>query len=485
MSLFRFSAREIRDKTLNLDIDPIETAEVFVNTAVSNRERLNAFISFTPDLAIESAKRVRELLGRKGKVGPLAGVPIAIKDNMCLRGYPTTCGSRILSEFMSPYSATVVDCLIDAGAIIIGKTNMDEFAMGSTNETSWFGPCRNPIDLDYSPGGSSGGSAASVAAMECPLALGSDTGGSIRQPAALCGMVGLKPTYGTVSRYGLVAYASSLDQIGPIARNVEDAALLFEAICGRDERDSMSVDYSFRYDPSLPNDLRDVTVGVPREYIEGADSDVAGEFDRTLDVLGALGCDMRDIELPDVREVVAAYYIIAMAEASSNLARYDGVRYGHRVADAATLDEMYNGSRSEGFGAEVKRRIMLGTYVLSAGYYDKYYQRARDMRDSVTARVGQLFKQMDIIALPTSPKSGIRLGEIQDPISMYHADIYTVLVNFIGTCAISIPCGRGENGMPVGFQLVGRPFDENSILRVATRLEAELGYQNCVERADE
>jgi aspartyl-tRNA(Asn)/glutamyl-tRNA(Gln) amidotransferase subunit A len=399
-------------------------------------------------------------------------VPIALKDNLSTIGVPTTASSRILEGFVPPYDATVVQRLERAGAVIVGKTNLDEFAMGSSTENSAFGPSRNPWDLERTPGGSSGGSAVAVAACLVPAALGSDTGGSIRQPAALSGIVGLKPTYGRVSRYGLLAFASSLDQIGPLTRTAADAALLLQVIAGADPCDSTAAAEPVPdLRASLSGDVQGVRIGVPRGVLgEGVDEDVLRGFDRAVDVLRARGAQVIDVELPHARYAIPIYYLIATAEASSNLARYDGVRYGYRapLSEDATLQEMYDRTRDQGFGAEVKRRIMLGTYVLSAGYYDAYYLKAQQVRTLLRRDYERAFEQVDMVAMPTTPTPAFKLGEkTDDPLQMYLADVFTVSANLAGLPGISVPCGFSRSNLPIGIQLTGRPFDEASLLRSA------------------
>ncbi len=469
------SAREIQRKTIADELDPVETAE-YCCARITAADCHNCFTSITRDLAIESAEKLRERLAGDSISPIMAGVPVAIKDNICIKGYRTTCGSRMLEDFIPPYNATVVDSLIEAGALIIGKTNMDEFAMGSTSETSSFGAVRNPHNPEYSPGGSSGGSAVAVAACQVPVALGSDTGGSVRQPAALTGVVGLKPTYGSVSRYGLIAYASSFDQIGPIAGNVEDAALMLNAISFHDPRDSTSALFNRPDYLAEIDEFRPVTIGVPREYFaDGVECDVVRAVELAIDLLGSEGCRVEEITLPRVDQAIAAYYVIATAEASSNLARYDGVAFGYRCDDASCLEEMYTESRTVGFGTEVRRRIMLGTYVLSSGYYDAYYRKAMQVREIIRRDMRWAFEKVDVIITPTSPTAGIRLGErLNDPLAMYLADVFTVSANLTGTCAISVPCGCDRNGLPIGVQLIGRHFDDATLLKIAHRLESIL-----------
>jgi aspartyl-tRNA(Asn)/glutamyl-tRNA(Gln) amidotransferase subunit A len=434
---------------------------------------IHAFQSVAAEAALRSAAA---LDGRRDEwpALPLLGVPIALKDNLCTRGLPTTAGSRILESYVPPYDATAVDRLTRAGAVIVGKTNCDEFAMGSSTENSAFGPTRNPWAQDRTPGGSSGGSAAAVAARMVPLAFGSDTGGSIRQPAAMCGVVGLKPTYGRVSRYGLLAFGSSLDQIGPFATSVADAALALQTIAGADPRDATCADAAVPdYSGALTGNVRGLRIGVPRDHLAtGLDPDVAEAFDRALDVLRREGADILDVTLPNSSSAIPVYYLVATAEASSNLARYDGVRYGYRTRDADTLGEMYDRTRDQGFGPEVKRRIMLGTYVLSSGYYDAYYLKAQQVRTLIRRDYETAFASVDLIAVPTSPTPAFRLGErLDDPLQMYLADVFTVGANLAGLPGISVPCGLASEHLPVGFHLTGRAMDETTLLRAADAYE--------------
>jgi len=404
----------------------------------------------------------------------LRAVPIAVKDNICVRGLQATCGSRILAGYHPPYDATVVERLRAAGAVIVGKTNCDEFAMGSSNENSAFGPVRNPWDTERVPGGSSGGSAAAVAARVVPAALGSETGGSVRQPAALCGVVGVKPTYGRVSRYGLVAFGSSLDQVSVFGLTVKDAAVVLQTIAGRDERDATTADVSVPdYAAQLADDIRGARVGVPRELLgEGVDADVRARVEEAIEAYRELGVEIVDVALPHAKYSIAVYYIIATAEASSNLARYDGVRYGYRTEDPEDLRQMYRRTRDEGFGAEVKRRIMLGTYVLSSGYYDAYYLKAQKVRTLIQQDFLDAFDVCDAVLTPTTPTPAFRLGEkTVDPLSMYLSDIYTCMANLAGVPGVSVPCGLSSAGLPVGFQLMGRHWGESTILRLAHAYE--------------
>ncbi|MDZ7373299.1 MAG: Asp-tRNA(Asn)/Glu-tRNA(Gln) amidotransferase subunit GatA [candidate division KSB1 bacterium] len=478
MSLADLDYRTLRKRLEGGEVCVREVVEAYLER-IEERGALNAFISVDAEGALRQADLVQERL-RRGSAGRLAGMVLAVKDNIAVAGGRTTCGSRMLAEYVSPYSATVIEKVLAEDAVILGKTNMDEFAMGSSNETSYFGPARHPIDPDRVPGGSSGGSAVAVAAGQCTAALGSDTGGSIRQPAALCGVVGLKPTYGRVSRYGLVAFASSLDQIGPLARTVYDASLLAEVMCGYDPRDSTSV-------PKDPPQIRErltqgprgLRIGLPREYFaEGLQPEVREATLRAARELETLGAEVEEVSLPHTEYAIATYYILATAEASSNLARYDGARYGFRAPGCRTLEEMYIRSRSEGFGIEVKRRIMLGTYVLSAGYYEAYYRRAQKVRTLIREDFLRAFERCDVLLTPTSPTTAFRLGErLADPLTMYLSDVYTVSVNLAGLPAASVPFGRDRLGLPIGVQIIGRTFDEPLVMQVAAALEA-LGNQN-------
>lgn len=411
------------------------------------------------------------------KRSALAGIPYALKDNLCVTGIETTCASQILRGYVPPYTATVVERLERSGGVFMGKLNLDEFAMGSSTENSSYFATRNPWDLERVPGGSSGGSAAAVAAGMVPYTLGSDTGGSIRQPAAFCGVVGLKPSYGRVSRYGLIAFASSLDQIGPLTHSVEDAAIVLQAIAGWDERDSTSVRAEVPdFAAALTGDIRGLRVGIAKEYFDTAmDEGVRQAVSAAVETLCDLGAIVREISLPTTRHALSAYYLIAPAEASSNLARYDGVRYGYRAADAQNLLEMYKKTRSEGFGPEVKRRILIGTYALSSGYYDAYYRRAQQVRTLISRDFAQAFAEVDVIVSPTTPTTAFKLGETTDPLTMYLNDIYTIPVNLAGLPAISVPCGLSA-GLPVGLQIIGRMFDESTVLRVAHAYETAAAF---------
>ena len=433
---------------------------------------LNSFLTVTEELALAQAKAADERIAA-GEAGPLTGIPIAHKDIFCTRDVRTSCGSRMLENFVAPYDATVVSNLQRAGAVMLGKTNMDEFAMGSSNETSYFGPVRNPWDTETVPGGSSGGSAAAVAARLCVAATGTDTGGSIRQPAALTGITGLKPTYGRCSRWGMIAFASSLDQAGPMTRSAEDAALMLAAMAGFDERDSTSAQRPVDdYAGALNNDIRGMRLGVVKEFMgDGLDAGVGASVSAAVAELEKLGAQIVDISLPNAGLSVPAYYVVAPAECSSNLARFDGVRYGHRCGEPRDLEDLYKRSRSEGFGPEVKRRIMIGTYALSAGYYDAYYLKAQKVRQLIADDFRAAFAECDVIVGPTAPGTAFRLGEkADDPVAMYLSDIYTIAVNLAGLPGMSIPAPP-SNGMPVGLQLIGNYFDEARLLNVAHRLQ--------------
>ena len=433
---------------------------------------LNSFLSVTEEQALAQARAADERIAA-GQAAPLTGIPIAHKDIFCTLGVRTSCGSRMLEGFVSPYDATVVANLQRAGAVMLGKTNMDEFAMGSSNETSYFGPVRNPWDTETVPGGSSGGSAAAVAARLCVAATGTDTGGSIRQPAALTGVTGLKPTYGRCSRWGMIAFASSLDQAGPMTRSAEDAALMLAGMAGFDERDSTSAQRPVDdYAAALGNDIRGLRIGVVKEFMgEGLDAGVGASVQVAIDELQKLGAEIVDISLPNAHLSVPAYYVVAPAECSSNLARFDGVRYGHRCADPKDLEDLYKRSRSEGFGAEVKRRIMIGAYALSAGYYDAYYLKAQKVRQLIADDFRNAFESCDVIASPTAPGTAFRLGDkSDDPVSMYLQDIYTIAVNLAGLPGVSVPAPLSD-GMPVGLQLIGDYFDEARLLNVAHQLQ--------------
>lgn len=449
--------------------------EQFYGKIKAEDSNIHAYLTLSEDRAFAQASRIDDLVRKGAALPPLAGVPLGIKDVMVTKGVRTTAGSKILDNFIPPYDCTAVARLEAAGAIVLGKMNCDEFAMGSSNENSAYGPVHNPRDKSRVPGGSSGGSAAAVAAGTAVATLGSDTGGSIRQPASFCGVVGLMPTYGRVSRYGLIAFASSLDHIGPLTKTVKDAAILLRVIAGRDPLDSTSAAVPVPdYEAELAKPVDGLKIGVPKEYFaEGLDAEVRAAVEAGIAKLRTAGCEIVPISLPHTAYAIPTYYVIATAEASANLARYDGVRYGYRAKGGRTLSEMYRKSRDEGFGAEVKRRIMLGTYALSSGYYDAYYLKAQRVRTLLTRDFEQAFQKVDTIVTPTAPTPAFKLGEkSDDPLSMYLADIYTVTADLAGIPGISVPCGQTQSGLPIGLQILGRHFDEGTVLRVAASIES-------------
>jgi aspartyl-tRNA(Asn)/glutamyl-tRNA(Gln) amidotransferase subunit A len=465
--------RALSDALAARKLSSVEAAQLFLKRIKSLNARYNCFITVDEERSLAQASEADKARAA-GRAQPLTGIPIAQKDIFCAKGWLTTCGSKMLSNFVSPYDAHVVARLNEAGAVTIGKTNMDEFAMGSSNETSWYGPVRNPWNTETVPGGSSGGSAAALAARLAPAATGTDTGGSIRQPCALTGTCGLKPTYGVVSRYGMIAFASSLDQAGPMARSAEDLGLVLNAIAGFDARDSTSLERTAEdYTRELTRPLRGLRIGLPLEFFaEGAQSDVARAVDEAVAQYKALGCDVVEVTLPNMGLSLPVYYVLASAEASSNLARFDGVRYGYRTPEYRDLDEMYEKTRAEGFGAEVKRRILIGTYVLSHGYYDAYYVRAQKVRRLIAQDFARAFEKCDVIMGPTSPTTAFKLGEkASDPVQMYLSDIYTIAINLAGLPGMSIPCGLDAAGLPVGLQIIGDYFREAQMLNVAHQFQ--------------
>ncbi len=473
MTIYDLTLSELRTRLDSREISAVEVTRAYLDRIVTTNPDINSFITICSETAIDEAQAADQALAA-GEAAPLTGLPIAVKDIFNTTGLHTTCASRILENYTSPYDATVIARIKEQKAVIVGKLNMDEFAMGSSNETSAFGAVRNPWNLEYVPGGSSGGSAACIAAHQAAAALGTDTGGSVRQPAAYCSVVGLKPTYGRVSRYGVVAYASSLDQVGPITRDVRDCALLLQAISGYDPADSTSVNTPVPdYQASLSGDLKGLRIGLPQEYfIEGLDDDVRKAVEQAVATYRELGAEIVEVSLPHTAYAVACFYLIATAEASSNLARYDGVRYGLRADNAENLIDMYMQSRAAGFGAEIKRRIMLGTYALSSGYYDAYYLKAQKVRTLIRQDFIDAFEKVDTLLTPVAPTPAFALGEkLNDPLQMYLSDIYTIPVNLAGTCAMSLPCGFSANGLPIGLQLIGKPFDEATILRTAHAFE--------------
>ncbi|MEX2288286.1 MAG: Asp-tRNA(Asn)/Glu-tRNA(Gln) amidotransferase subunit GatA [Planctomycetaceae bacterium] len=479
MSITGATAAELVARMTRGDVRCADVISAHLDAVAAADERVNAFLSLDRDPALRRAEEIDRKRASGQPLGILAGLPVAVKDNLCTRGLPTTCASRMLQSFVSPYDAHVIERLNAADAVIIGKTNMDEFAMGSSTENSAFKTTRNPWNLERTPGGSSGGSAAAVAAGMTPLAIGSDTGGSIRQPAGFCGVVGLKPTYGRVSRYGLVAFASSLDQIGPLANDVSGAALLLEAIAGHDTRDSTSLDAPVpAYSQTVEEPLHGLKIGVAGEhFVAGLDAEVEAAVRKALDVYRSLGAQIVDVALPHSKYAVATYYLIAPSEASSNLARYDGVHYGFRAERFENMIDMYAATRGEGFGREVKRRIMLGTYALSAGYYDAYYLKALKVRRLIRDDFDRAFGSVDLIASPVTPAPAFKIGElIDDPMSMYLSDIYTISANLAGIPGISIPAGRSSAGLPIGLQMVGPPLAEERLLQAARMYERETDW---------
>ena len=473
MELYQLTIHELQEKIKNREISSEEITSSVFRRVDAVEDRVRSYITLMRDSALEQAKEA-DLRIKKGESEPLTGIPIALKDILCTKGVTTTCGSKILHNFIPPYDATITRKLREAGAVFVGKANMDEFAMGSSTETSHFAITRNPWDLERIPGGSSGGSATAVAADECIASLGSDTGGSIRQPASLCGVVGMKPTYGRVSRFGLIAFASSLDQIGPFTKDVEDCAIMMNAISGYDPNDSTSVPVEVPdYRSFIGKDIKGWKVGIPREYfIEGIDPEISASVEEAIRNLKDLGAECIDVSLPHTQYCLAVYYIIAPAEASSNLARYDGVKYGFRAKDAKDLMDMYKKTRSEGFGAEVKRRIMIGTYALSSGYYDAYYKKASQVRTLIKRDFEEALKKCDVIATPTSPTLAFKIGEkMDDPLQMYLSDIFTISTNLAGIPGISVPCGFSASGLPIGLQFLAGHFEEGKLLRIASTYE--------------
>ena len=472
MELYKKTAHELSGLLQKREVSSVELTRSVLERITKVEGKVKAFITVTGEQALEQARKIDEKRARGEAMPPLAGIPMALKDNMCTKGVATTCASKILYNFVPPYNATVMEKLLEAGTILIGKCNMDEFAMGSSNENSGFFPTRNPHDLNAVPGGSSGGAAAAVAADEAVFALGSDTGGSIRQPAAFCGVVGLKPTYGRVSRYGLIAYASSLDQIGPLTKDITDCALALNVIAGHDPKDSTSAPVEVPdFTRCLVADVKGLKIGIPQEYMgEGIDPRIAFSLKEAAAKLEELGARCEEVSLPHTEYALPAYYIIASAEASSNLARYDGVRYGLRV-EAEDVVSMFCKTRSQGFGEEVKRRIMLGTYALSSGYYDAYYLKALKVRTLIKKDFDQAFLKYDCLLTPTSPTTAFKFGEkANDPLAMYLSDVCTIPVNLAGVPGLSLPFGMVD-GLPVGLQLIGKPFDEGTLLRVGYVLE--------------
>lgn len=483
MDILSFTALELGKMIKEKHVSVSDAVKAVIERAKAVEPEINSYVTLDEEGALKQAEEVQKLIDNKTLTGPLAGVPVAVKDNLCIEGQLTTCSSKILSGFKPIYTAEAVLNLKKAGAIIIGKTNMDEFAMGSTTETSYYGPTKNPHNTAHVPGGSSGGSCAAVAAQECYYSLGSDTGGSIRQPSAFCGVVGLKPTYGTVSRYGLIAYGSSLDQIGPVAKDVSDCAAILEAIASHDTKDSTSVkrkDYDFT--SALTDNVKGLKIGIPRDYLgEGLDEDIRKAIRKAAKVLEERGAVVEEFDLSLVQYAIPAYYVIASAEASSNLERFDGVKYGYRTPDYEGLHNMYKKTRSEGFGAEVKRRIMLGSFVLSSGYYDAYYLKALRTKALIKQAFDSAFEKYDVILGPAAPSTAPELGKsLTDPMKMYLGDIYTVAVNLAGLPGMSVPAGKDSKGLPIGMQLIGNSFQEKTLIRTAYTYECATNKQYVV-----
>lgn len=478
MGLLDLTAVELAGQIKSGKTTAVEAMEAVIANIDSKEEELNCYVTFDREAALSAAKEAQKKIEAEELTGPLAGVPIAIKDNMCTEGVLTTCSSKILGNFIPQFSSEAVKRIEEAGAVVIGKTNMDEFAMGSTTETSAYGPTKNPWNTEHVPGGSSGGSAAAVAANECFCALGSDTGGSIRQPASYCGVVGMKPTYGTVSRYGLIAYGSSLDQIGPLCKDVTDCATIMEVIASHDKKDSTSVERKDTdFTSALVDDVAGMRIGIPRDYFgEGLDPQVKEAVLSAAEVLKSKGAIVEEFDLSLVEYAIPTYYTIAAAEASSNLERFDGVKYGFRAKDYDGLHSMYKKTRSEGFGPEVKRRIMLGSFVLSSGYYDAYYLKALRVKAMIKKAFDEAFAKYDVILGPVAPTTAPKLGSsLADPIKMYLGDIYTISVNLAGLPGISVPCGKDNNGLPIGVQLIGDCFNEKKLIQTAYAYEQARG----------
>ena len=474
MNITELTVHELQEKIKNKELTITEINKAYIERINEKEKDVQAFITLTTDEALEKSKIIEEKVNKGEIKGELAGIPIGIKDNICIKGTKTTCASKMLENFIAPYNATVIDKINEKNMIIIGKTNMDEFAMGSSTENSYFKKTKNPWDLSRVPGGSSGGSAAAVASNMVPWALGSDTGGSIRQPAGCCGIVGLKPTYGLISRYGLIAYASSLDQIGTLTKDIEDTAILLNVIAGHDDKDTTSAEQEKKdYTKALRNDIKGLKIAVPKEFFgEGINEEVKAKLENAIEKYKELGAMVEEVSLDVAEYALATYYIIACAEASSNLGRFDGIRYGYRSPKFNNLRDIYINSRSEGFGDEVKRRIILGTYVLSSGYYDAYYKKAQQVRTLVKSRFDEIFENHDIILTPTAPTTAFKIGEKSDnPLEMYLSDICTVSVNIAGLPGLSMPCGVDSKGLPVGMQLIGKRFDEETILNAAYTYE--------------
>jgi len=474
LELYNLTTHELHEKLKKKEITSLELTEAFLKRIDAIDSKIKAFITVTKEDAIKQALEADKRISSGKDITPLTGVPISVKDIFCTKGILTTCASKILNNFVPPYDATVIKKLKEAGAVILGKNNMDEFAMGSSTENSAFFVTKNPWDTERVPGGSSGGSAASVSAGECAGSIGTDTGGSIRQPASCCGIVGLKPTYGRISRYGMIAFASSLDQAGPLTKDIKDCAIMLNAMAGYDPQDSTSIDAPVPdYTKALTKDIKGLKIGIPKEYfIKGLDSDVEKAVKEAIEVLKKQGASVVDVSLPHTDYAIAVYYLVATAEASSNLARYDGVKYGSRAKDSKNLMDMYCKTRDEGFGPEVKRRIMLGAYSLSAGYYDAYYKKASQVRTLIKRDFEEAFKKCDVILTPTAPTPAFKIGEkTADPLTMYLSDIFTISCNLAGIPGLSVPCGFTKDNLPIGLQILGKPLDEETVLKTAYSYE--------------
>lgn len=479
MEIYEMTALQVAELIRNKEITAIDALQSVAKAVEEKDKTYNCYVSYDLDKAMEQAKKVQAKIDAGESTSPLAGVPVAIKDNICETGSLTSCGSKILSNFRPPYNATVINKLLDADMVPFGKVNMDEFAMGSTTETSYYGETKNPWDVTRVPGGSSGGAAAAVAADESVVALGSDTGGSIRQPCSFCGVTGLKPTYGAVSRYGLIAYASSLDQIGPIGKDVLDIAAVFNVIKGKDEKDGTSMESEiFDLDAIKTTDLTGKKIGIPTDYFgEGINEEVAQKVKAAIKTLEELGATVEEFTMPIIKYAIPTYYIIACAEACSNLSRFDGIKYGYKSPDAHNLRDVYIKSRSEGFGMEVKKRIMLGNFVLSSGYFDAYYKKALQAKGLICKAFNEAFEKYDFLVGPVAPTTALKMGEgLSDPLAMYLGDIYTVMINIAGLPSLALPCGFDSNNMPVGMQFIGKPFDEKTILSAGYAYQSKTDY---------
>lgn len=478
MNLYDLTLKEVSDKLSKKEITSVELTNEILNRVNEVEPKVDSFLTLTSELALKQAKAIDEKRAKGEKLSPLAGVPMAVKDNICTDGIKTTCASKMLENFVPPYNATVVDRLFNSGAVMVGKTNMDEFAMGSSTESSAFKKTKNPWDIERIPGGSSGGSASAVASGQAYYSLGSDTGGSVKQPASMCGLVGLRPTYGRISRYGLIAFGSSLDQVGIFTKSAMDCALVLNEMAGKDEMDGTSANVEVsNYTKNLNKSIKNLKIGIPKEYFgEGIDSDVKKAVLSGIEVLKSLGAKVKEVSLPHTEYAIATYYVVAPSEASSNLSRFDGIRYGYRASEYDSLEELYIKSRSEGFGEEVKRRIMLGTYALSAGYYDAYYKKSLQVRTLIKHDFVKAFNDVDIIIAPTAPNVAFKLGEkTDDPLAMYMEDACTIPSCLAGLPGLSIPCGF-KNGLPIGMQLIGNYFDENTLLNVAHVFESATDF---------